>query len=121
MLDQDDLSKLVPVIRALDAKKLQRWCDVVRTPADNMLSLSLNTTTSAALLSSEALTVMTLPTYVANVAQSVSDNDSESDEEDEDYVSEHDLEVRGEQSGTEDSTYDTSGGTEATAKRSRSC
>jgi hypothetical protein len=47
----------------------------------------------------------------------VSDNDSEFDEEDEDYVSEHDLEVLGEQSGTVESTGSVSGGTEAPVKK----
>jgi hypothetical protein len=68
VLDQDDLSKLVSAcLRSLDAKKIQRWCDVVRTPVDKMFPSSLHTTTSPVILSSEALTVMTLPAHVTNV------------------------------------------------------
>ncbi len=49
----------------------------------------------------------------------VSDNDSEGDEEEDDDDSDNDLEIVIEQSGTADSTDDTSGGTEAPVKKAK--
>ncbi len=89
------------------------------TETDNMLSSSLNTPSVAALLSSEALTMMTLPEDSTTVSESVSDNDSEDD------VSGNDLEILDEQSDTADVTGDTnstggaSGGTEAPVKKTK--
>ena len=80
----------------------------MRARAEKTLPSSLNTPTVAALLSSEALNVLTLPAPCATVAESVSDNAGERDgeedgaEEDDDY-SENDLEIVLEQSGTADS------------------
>ena len=51
------------------------------------MSSSLNTPTSAALLSCKALTDMTLPADSATSVESVSDNDSDDD------VSDNDLEI----------------------------
>ena len=97
------------------SKKLERWCygEYVAT---------LNTTTGAALLSSEALNVLTLPAHSTTVAthsttESVSDNDSECGGEEDDNVSDNDLEMVGEQSGTADSTDTASGGTESPVKK----
>ena len=70
----------------------------MRPRAEKTLPSSLNTPTAAALLSSEALNVLTLPAPCATVAESVSDNASERDgeedgaEEDDDY-SDNDLEI----------------------------
>ena len=60
-------------------KKLERWCDTVRTRAENMLPSSLNTPTGALLLSSEILNVLTMLEHSATMTESVSDNDSECD------------------------------------------
>ena len=98
----------------LHSKMLERWCDSVRVSAENMLSSSLNTPGSAALLSSEVSSVMTLPAHSATVTESLSDNDSEIDGEEQDDVSDNDFEILGEQSGTVDVTNSTdsaSGGT----------
>ena len=44
MLDQDDFIKLSSRgLKALYAKKLERWCEAVRERAENMLPSSLNT------------------------------------------------------------------------------
>ena len=51
------------------------------------------------------------------MVECVSDNDSERDGEDDDNVSENDLEIVGEQSGTTDSTHTTSGGNETSVKK----
>ena len=80
-------------------KKLERWCDTVRTRAENMLPSSLNTPTGALLLSSEILNVLTMLEHSATMTESVSDNDSERDGEDDNNVSENGLEIVGEQSG----------------------
>ena len=56
----------------------------------------------AALLTSEALNVLTIPAHSVIEAESVSDNDSECDGEEDDDVSDNDLEIVGEQSGTVD-------------------
>ena len=52
-----------------------------------MFLSSLNTPAAVALLSFEALTVMTLPTHSVTMVESLSDNDSECDGEEEDDVS----------------------------------
>ena len=123
VLDPDDVSKLVSSgLKPLDAKKLQRWCDAVRARADHMLPSSLNTPASTGLVGSEVFTVMTIPAHFAVVVESMSDNDSERDAEEEDDASDNDLEILGEQSGTADatnSTCDSSGGTEAPAKKAK--
>jgi hypothetical protein len=66
----------------MERKKLERWCTFVRAPAQNMLTSSLNTPAGAALLSSEALNVLTLSAHSAVMTECVSDNDSECDGED---------------------------------------
>ena len=53
----------------MEDKKLHRWCDTVCARAENMLSSSLNTTPGAALLSSEELNVLTLPTHSTTVVE----------------------------------------------------
>ena len=108
----------------MQLKKLERWCGVVCPRVEKTLPSSLNTPTSAALLSSEELNVLTLPAPSTTVAESVSDNEGERDgeedggEEDDDD-SDNDLEIVLEQSGTTDSTGDASGGTEAPAKKAK--
>ena len=120
LLDRDDFSKLASNgLKPMEGKKLERWCTAVRAPAQNMLTSSLNTPAGAALLSSEALNVLTLAAHSATMAECVSDNDSERDGEDDDNVSENDLEIVGEQSGTTDSTHSVSGGNVSWATRSR--
>ncbi len=96
------------------------WCDTVCARDENMMSSTLNTPATSTPLSSETLTVMTLPADSTTSAESVSDNDSDGEEEDD--VSDNDLEILGEQSGTEDTTNktdDASGGTETTAKKAK--
>jgi hypothetical protein len=84
---------------ASDAKKLKRWCQVVRARVYP---------TAAALVSSEALTVMMLPARSSqNVERKDLDTDSESDAEEETYVLENDLETTGEQSNTVEETGNT--------------
>ena len=62
LLDQDDFSKLASNgLKPMEGKKLERWCNTVRAPAENMLTSSLNTPAGAALPSSETLNVLTLP------------------------------------------------------------
>ena len=120
VLDRDDFCKLVSGgLKPFQGKKLERWCDVVRPRAENTLPSSLNTPAGAALLSSEVLTVMTLPGHSGTVVTPVSDNDSEGDEEEDDDDSDNDLEIVSEQSGTADSTDDASGGTEAPVKKAK--
>jgi hypothetical protein len=77
LLDRDDFSKLASNgLKPMEGKKLERWCNTVRAPAENMLTSSLNTPAGAALLSSEALNVLTLAAHSATMAECVSDNDS---------------------------------------------
>ena len=57
----------------------------------------LNTPAGAALLSSEALNVLTLPAPCVTVAESVSDNAGERDGEEDDDDSDNDLEIVSEQ------------------------
>ena len=108
----------------MELKKLERWCDAVRPRAEKTLPSSLNTPTATALLSSETLNVLTLPSPCATVAESVSDNEGERDgeedggEEDDDD-SDNDLEIVLEQSGTANRTGAASGGTEAPAKKAK--
>ena len=84
VLGQDDFSKLVSRgLKPLHAKKLDRWCDTVCACVDNMLSSSLNNPTTGTLLSSEALTTITLTAHSATVAESLSDNYNERDGEEE--------------------------------------
>ena len=97
----------------MEGKKPERWCDTVCEHVENMLPSSLNTTVGAALLSSETLNVLTLPAHSVTVTESVSGNDSEHGGEEDNNVSDNDLEMLGEQSGTTDSTGTASGGTEA--------
>ena len=60
VLDQNDFSKLASRgLKPLYVKKLERWCDVVRERAENMLPSSLNTPAAVALLRSEELDVVT--------------------------------------------------------------
>ena len=92
LLDRDDFSKLTSNgIKPMEGKKLEHWCNVVCARDENMLTSSLNTPAGAALPSSEALNVLTLPAYSATMTECVSDNDSERDGEDDDNVSENDL------------------------------
>ena len=120
LLDRDDFSKLSSNgLKPMEGKKLERWCDSVRTRAENMLSSSLNTTSGATLLSSEVLNVLTLPAHSATVAEFVSGNDSERGGEEDNNVSDNDLKIVGEQSGTVHSTGTASGGTESPAKKSK--
>jgi len=125
LLDQGDLRNLVSQgLKPMQLKKLEHWCEGVRARAEKTLPSSLNTPTAAALLSSEALNVLTLPAPCATVAESVSDTAGERDgeedgaEEDDDY-SENDLDIVLEQSGTADSAGAASGGTEAPAKKAK--
>ena len=82
LLDQGDLRNLVSQgFKPMQLKKLERWCDAVRPRVEKTLPSSLNTPTAAALLSSEALNVLTLPAPCATVTESVSDNEGECDGE----------------------------------------
>ena len=70
LLDRDDFFKLVlNVLKSMEGKKLERWCDTVRARDENMLTSSLNTTAGAELLSSEELNVLTLPVHSATVVE----------------------------------------------------
>ena len=86
LLDQGDLRNLVSQgFKPMQLKKLERWCDAVRPRVEKTLPSSLNTPTAAALLSSEALNVLTQPAHSGTgIAESVSDNDSERDGEEDD-------------------------------------
>jgi hypothetical protein len=101
LLDQGDLWNLVSQdLKTIQLKKLDHWCEAVRARAEKTSPSSLNTPTTATLLSSEELNVLTLPAPSANVTESVSDNTGERDgeqdgtEEDDDY-SENDLSIDG--------------------------
>ena len=102
VLDQDDFSKLASRgLKPLSEKKLQLWFGDVRERAQNMLPSSLNTPAAEALLSSEALNVVTSATHsVGDVESDESDLEGEEDDDD----SDDDLLIVGEQSGTADST-----------------
>ena len=94
LLDQGDLRNLVSQgLKPMQLKKLERWYDAVRPRAEKTLSSSLNTPTTTALLSSEELNVLTLPSPCDTVSESVSDNEGERDgeqdsgeEEDSEYI-----------------------------------
>jgi hypothetical protein len=93
--DRDDFSKLVSNgLKPMEGKKLDHWCNAVRAPAENMMTSSLNTPAGVALLSSEALNMLTLPAHSDTMAECVSDNDSECDGEDDDNVSENESPSR---------------------------
>ncbi len=75
LLDQVDLRNLVSQgLKPIQLKKQEHWCEAVCARTEKTLPSSLNTPTVAALLSSEALNVLTLPTPCATVVESVSDN-----------------------------------------------
>jgi hypothetical protein len=120
VLDQDDFSKLASRgLKPLYAKKLERWCRAVRERAENMLPSSLKTPAASALLSSEALDVVTPAAHsVESECECGAENESERDGEDDDD-SDDDLEIVGEKSGTADSTGASSAGTEAPAKKAK--
>ena len=110
VLDQDDFSKLASRgLKPLYGKKLERWCGAVRERAENMLPSSLKTPSASALLSSEALNVVTSAAHSVGAEESEcesgAENESERDGEDDDD-SDDDLEIVGEESGTADSTGD---------------
>ena len=123
LLDQGDLRNLVSQgLKPMQLKKLEHWCEGVRARAEKTLPSSLNTPTAAALLSSEALNVLTLPAPCT--AESVSDNEGERDGdedggEEDDEDSDNDLQIVLEQSGTADSAGAASGGTESPAKKAK--
>jgi hypothetical protein len=72
LVDRDDFSKLSSNgLKPMEGKKLERWCNAVRERTENMLTSSFNNPTGAALPSSEALNVLTLPAYSATMAVSV--------------------------------------------------
>ena len=101
-------------------KKLERWCGSVCERAENMLPSSLKTPAASALLSSEALNVVTSAAHSVGAQESEcesgAENESEHDGEHDDD-SDDDLEIVGEESGTADSTGASSAGTEASAKK----
>ena len=91
-----------------------------------MLPSSSTTPTEEGLVSSETLTVMTLPVRSPqNVESKDSVTESDIDTEEEECESENDLEILGEQSDTVDvtgntnSTEDSSGGTETSVKKTK--
>jgi hypothetical protein len=121
VLDPDDFSKLAARgLKPLHVKKLERWCESVHEREKNMLP---NAPTAAALLSSEALNVVTPAAHSvgaeASECESGAENESERDGEEDDDDSDDDLEIVGEQSGTADSTGASSAGTEAPAKKAK--
>ena len=92
VLDQDDFSKLVSRrLKPLHVKKLERWCEAVRERAENMLP---NTPAAAALLSSEALNVVTSAAHSVGTEESEcesgAENESERDGEEDDDDSDDD-------------------------------
>ena len=108
MLDQDDFSKLASRgLKPLYGKKLELWCGAVRERVENMLPSSFKTPAASALLSSEALNVVTPAAHSVGAedseCESGAENESERDGEDDDD-SDDDLEIVGEESGTADST-----------------
>jgi hypothetical protein len=120
VLDQDDFNKLTSRgLKPLHVKKLQHCCDAVRERAENMLPSSLNTPAAAALLSSEALNVVTPAAHSVAAVESVSENEIERDGEEDDDDSDDDLQIVGEQSCTADSTGASSGGTKAPVKKGK--
>ena len=99
-------------MKPLHVKKLERWCEAVRERAENMLP---NTPAAAALLSSEALNVVTPAAHSVGAQESECEsgaaNESERDGEHDDD-SDDDLEIVGEESGTAGSTGASSAGAE---------
>jgi hypothetical protein len=123
VLDQDDFSKLASRgLKPLYGKKLERWCGALRERAENMLPSSLKTPAASAVLSSEALNVVTPAAHSVGAQESEcesgAENESERDGEDDDD-SDDDLEIVGEASGTADSTGASSAGTESPAKKAK--
>jgi hypothetical protein len=105
VLDPDDFSKSASRgMKPLHVKKLERWCEAVCERAENMLP----NTPAAALISSEALNVVTPAAHSVGAEESEcesgTENESERDREEDDDDSDDDLEIVGEQSGTTDST-----------------
>jgi hypothetical protein len=94
----------------------------VRERAENMLPSSLKTPVASALLSSEALNVVTPTAHSVGAQESEcesgAENESEHDGEHDDD-SDDDLEIVGEESGTADSTGASSAGTEAPVKKAK--
>ena len=106
VLDQDDFSKLASRgLKPLHVKKLERWCDDVRERAENMLPSSLNTPAAAAVLSSEALNVVTPAAHSVGAEESEcesgAENESERDGEEDDDDSDDDLQIVASSTGTE--------------------
>ena len=121
VLDQDDFRKLPSRgLKPLCAKKLERWYGAVRERVENMLPSSLNTPGVSAVLSSEALNVVTPEAHSVAAAESVSENEIERDGEEDDDDSDNDLQIVGEQSCTADSTGASSAGPKHRLKRPRS-
>jgi hypothetical protein len=121
VLDQDDFSKLSSRgLKPLHVKKLELWCESVRERVENMLT---NTPETAALLSSEALNVVTSETHSVDAEESEcesgTENESVRDGEQDDDDSDDDLQIVFEQSGTADSTDASSAGTEAPVKKTK--
>ena len=103
VLDQDDFSKLASRgLKPLHVKKLERWCEAVRERAENMLP---NTPAAAALLSSEALNVVTPAAHSVGAEESEcesgAENESERDGEEDDDDSDDDLQIVASSTGTE--------------------
>jgi hypothetical protein len=89
VLDQDDVSKLASRgLKPLYVKKLERWCGALRERAENMLPSSLKTPAASAVLSSEALNVVTPAAHSVGAedseCESGAENESERDGEDDD-------------------------------------
>ena len=107
----------------MQSKKLELWCDSVRPRAENTLPSSLNTPAAAALLSSEALNVVTPAAHSVGAEESEcesgAENESERDGEEDDDDSHDDCQIVLEQSRTADSTGASSAGTEAPAKKAK--
>ena len=79
MLDQDDFSKLASRgMKPLHVKKLERWCEAVRERAQHMLP---NTPAAAAVLSSEALNVVTAAAHSVGAEESECESGSENESE----------------------------------------
>ncbi len=107
------------IAKPLHVKKLERWREAVRERVENMLP----NTPAAALLSSEALNVVTPAAHSVGAEESEcesgAENESECDREEDDDDSDDDLEIVSEQSGTADSTGASSAGTDTPAKKAK--
>ena len=87
----------------MDVKKINHWGESARARDQKMLPSSSTTPTEEGLVSSETLTVMTLPVRSPqNVESKDSVTESDIDTEEEECESENDLEILGEQSDTVD-------------------